>query len=48
MVPLAAQACGRPVAGMNGATGVYFREQTVESVIEGILEFEGGGGGRGI
>jgi glycosyltransferase involved in cell wall biosynthesis len=58
MVPLEAQACGRPVvaygaggsletvrgagsaAGGNGATGIYFSEQTVESVMEGILEFE--------
>jgi glycosyltransferase involved in cell wall biosynthesis len=57
MVPLEAQACGRPVicygaggsletvrgvAGAHGqpATGVYFRQQTVESAMEGILEFE--------
>ena len=58
MVPLEAQACGRPVvaygaggsletvrgigsvAGAKGATGIYFREQTVESMMEGILEFE--------
>ncbi len=58
MVPLEAQACGRPVvaygaggsletvrgvgsaAGVKGATGIYFSEQTVESVMEGILEFE--------
>jgi glycosyltransferase involved in cell wall biosynthesis len=58
MVPLEAQACGRPVvaygvggsletvrgvgsaAGVNGATGIYFLEQTVESVMEGIREFE--------
>jgi glycosyltransferase involved in cell wall biosynthesis len=58
MVPLEAQACGRPVvaygvggsletvrgvgsaAGVNSATGIYFREQTVESIMEGILEFE--------
>jgi glycosyltransferase involved in cell wall biosynthesis len=58
MVPLEAQACGRPVVaygaggsletvrevgslpGVNSATGIYFREQTVESVMEGILEFE--------
>jgi glycosyltransferase involved in cell wall biosynthesis len=58
MVPLEAQACGRPVvaygaggsletvrvrsaAGVKGATGIYFSEQTVESVSEGILEFVG-------
>ncbi len=53
MVPLEAQACGRPVIayGAGGSletvrgvgvnrTGVYFAEQTVESVMEGILEFE--------
>ena len=53
MVPLEAQACGRPVIAYgvggsletvrNGAvrrTGVYFPEQTVESVMAGILEFE--------
>lgn len=58
MVPLEAQACGRPVvsygkggsletvrglgsvAARRGATGVYFGEQTVESVMEGILRFE--------
>jgi glycosyltransferase involved in cell wall biosynthesis len=53
MVPLEAQACGRPVIayGVGGSletvrgggelpTGVYFREQTVESVMEGILQFE--------
>ena len=53
MVPLEAQACGRPVicygAGGSletvrgngpGATGVYFEEQTVESVMEGIGRLE--------
>lgn len=53
MVPLEAQACGRPVicygAGGSletvrgegeGATGVYFGEQTVESAMEAILRFE--------
>jgi glycosyltransferase involved in cell wall biosynthesis len=53
MVPLEAQACGRPVIayGVGGSletvrgegprrTGVYFQEQTVESVMQGILEFE--------
>jgi glycosyltransferase involved in cell wall biosynthesis len=53
MVPLEAQACGRPVIayGVGGSletvrgegprrTGVYFPKQTVESVMQGILEFE--------
>ncbi len=63
MVPLEAQACGRPVLAYGaggsletvrggtvrgetvpgdrqGRTGVYFAEQTVESVMEGIREFE--------
>ena len=53
MVPLEAQACGRPVIAYgaggsletvrgtgNAPTGIYFAEQTVESVIEGILRFE--------
>ena len=53
MVPLEAQACGRPVVafGRGGSletvrgsgearTGVYFGEQTVESVIGGIRQFE--------
>ena len=53
MVPVEAQACGRPVIcfGAGGSletvrgtgpapTGVYFREQTVESVMEGMREFE--------
>jgi glycosyltransferase involved in cell wall biosynthesis len=53
MVPLEAQACGRPVIayGVGGSletvrgsgdapTGVYFQEQTVESVMRAILEFE--------
>src|ERR1700693_854798 len=53
MVPLEAQACGRPVIayGAGGSletvraegtapTGIYFREQTVESVIDVILRFE--------
>lgn len=53
MVPLEAQACGRPVIcyGAGGSletvrgmgpepTGVYFAEQTVDSVVGGILEFE--------
>jgi glycosyltransferase involved in cell wall biosynthesis len=53
MVPLEAQACGRPVicygaggsletvrGSQPGATGVYFAEQTVDSVMGGILELE--------
>jgi glycosyltransferase involved in cell wall biosynthesis len=53
MVPLEAQACGRPVVafGAGGSletvrglgssrTGVYFPQQTVESVMDGILRFE--------
>jgi glycosyltransferase involved in cell wall biosynthesis len=53
MIPLEAQACGRPVIayGAGGSletvrgmgdspTGIYFQEQTVESVIDGILRFE--------
>ncbi len=57
MVPLEAQACGRPVVafgtggsletvrgvagpGGRGRTGVYFAKQSVESLIEGMLEFE--------
>ncbi|WP_229739105.1 glycosyltransferase [Edaphobacter dinghuensis] len=56
MVPLEAQACGRPVVayGAGGsletvrgldvvkdrATGIYFAEQTVASVMDGILQFE--------
>jgi len=53
MVPLEAQACGRPVIcyGTGGSletvrgigdapTGIYFREQTVDSVTDGILRFE--------
>jgi len=53
MVPLEAQACGRPVVAYGvggslettrgvgpGRTAVYFAEQTVESVMGGIGEFE--------
>jgi len=53
MVPLEAQACGRPVVaygaggsletvrgGEPGRTGVYFGEQSVESAMQGVLEFE--------
>jgi glycosyltransferase involved in cell wall biosynthesis len=55
MVPLEAQACGRPViaygaggsletvrAAGDAPTGVYFEEQTVESVMDGIVRFEEG------
>ncbi len=50
MVPLEAQACGRPVIAYGaggsletvrgGQTGVYFGEQTVESLMDGITRFE--------
>ncbi len=53
MVPLEAQACGRPVVAYGaggsletvrgrepGRTGVYFGEQSVESAMQGVLEFE--------
>jgi glycosyltransferase involved in cell wall biosynthesis len=53
MVPLEAQACGRPVIayGVGGSletvagagpnpTGVYFSEQTVDSLVEGMRRFE--------
>jgi len=49
MVPLEAQACGRPVIayGAGGSletvspeTGVYFPQQTAESLAQGILDFE--------
>ncbi len=53
MVPLEAQACGRPVIayGAGGSletvrgsgpqpTGIYFGEQTVESLMEGMRRFE--------
>lgn len=50
ITPVEAQACGRPVIayGKGGAldsvvpnqTGVFFPKQTVESLIEGIKEFE--------
>ena len=59
MVPLEAQACGRPVVayGAGGSletvrgnlepgrpqaarTGVYFPEQSADSVVDGILAFE--------
>ncbi|SFS04846.1 Glycosyltransferase involved in cell wall bisynthesis [Granulicella pectinivorans] len=50
MVPLEAQACGRPVIayGAGGSletvsptTGVFFPEQTAASLEQGILDFEG-------
>lgn len=50
IVPVEAQACGRPVIAygkggvldtvIDGKTGVYFKEQTVESLKEAILKFE--------
>ena len=56
MVPLEAQACGRPVIAYGaggsletvrggsgaGATGVYFREQTMDSLAEAMEAFEMG------
>lgn len=50
MLPVEAQACGTPVIAygkggsletvVDGKTGVLFYEQTVESLIEGVLRFE--------
>lgn len=50
ITPVEAMACGRPVIAygkggvldtvIDGKTGVYFNEQTVESVKEAILKFE--------
>lgn len=50
IVPVEAQSCGRPVicygvggvldSVIDGETGVYFKEQTVESLKEAILKFE--------
>ncbi|MGL5312043.1 MAG: glycosyltransferase [Peptostreptococcaceae bacterium] len=50
IVPLEAQACGRPVIAygkggaletvVDGVTGVFFKEQEVDSVVEGIEKFE--------
>ena len=50
IVPVEAQACGRPVIAygkggaldtvVDGKTGVLFKEQTVESLKDAILKFE--------
>ena len=50
IVPVEAQACGRPVIAygkggvldsvIDGKTGIFFKEQTVESLKEAILKFE--------
>jgi len=50
ITPLEAQACGRPVIALgrggaletvkNGETGLFFEEQTVESLIDAIKRFE--------
>lgn len=50
IVPVEAQACGTPVIAygkggatetvVDGKTGIFFREQTVESLIESIKDFE--------
>lgn len=50
IVPVEAQACGRPVicygkggvldTVIDGETGIYFNEQTVDSLKEAILKFE--------
>ncbi len=50
IVPVEAQSCGRPVicygvggvmdSVIDGETGIYFQEQTVESLKEAILKFE--------
>jgi len=50
LVPLEAQACGIPVIAFgkggvletvkDGVTGIYFKEQVVESVIESIQQLE--------
>ena len=50
IVPVEAQACGRPVicygkggvldTVIDGETGVYFKEQTVESLKKAIKKFE--------
>jgi glycosyltransferase involved in cell wall biosynthesis len=51
IVPLEAMACGRPVIALNhggsldtmieGKTGVFFKEQTPQSISEAIRRFEG-------
>lgn len=50
IVPLEAQACGTPVIAfgkggsldtvINGKTGLYFYEQTVESIVEAVYKFD--------
>jgi glycosyltransferase involved in cell wall biosynthesis len=50
MLPVEAQACGTPVIAygkggsletvVEGETGVFFYNQTVESLIEGVKKFE--------
>ena len=50
IVPVEAQACGRPIIAygkggvldtvINGKTGVYFEEQTADSLKKAILQFE--------
>ncbi|MFA6857373.1 MAG: glycosyltransferase [Treponema sp.] len=50
LVPLETQACGRPVIAFGrggacetvqpGKTGVFFKEQTVDSVVQAVREFE--------
>ena len=50
IIPLECQACGRPVIAfgkggaletiLNKETGIFFKKQEVESLIESILEFE--------
>jgi glycosyltransferase involved in cell wall biosynthesis len=51
MCPVEAQACGRPVIAYgrggalesvaNGVTGIFFPEQTVESLVNAVQRFEG-------
>jgi glycosyltransferase involved in cell wall biosynthesis len=53
IVPVEAQACGTPVIAYNrggaaetvieGETGIFFREQTADSIIEAVREFEAAG-----
>ncbi len=50
IVPVEAQACGTPVIGfgkgglldtvIDGVTGVYFTQQTIESIVEAVSRFE--------